>query len=61
MDQAILEAVLIVKRAMQASGEQWSDASRQGLVSTIIIGAQKEGWVTMWNPIETEETRRNAA
>jgi hypothetical protein len=38
----------MVQAAMLATGEQWSDASRQGLVSTILIAAEKEGWVTLW-------------
>ena len=48
MNVAILEAVQMVRDAMSLSGEQWSDASRQGLVSTILIAARQEGWISMW-------------
>jgi hypothetical protein len=47
-DEAVVDAVRMVQAAMLATGEQWSDASRQGLVSTILIAAEKEGWVTLW-------------
>lgn len=60
MNIAVREAVQMVREAMLASGEQWSDASRQGLVSTILIGAQKEGWVTMWDRAAVQAVR-NAA
>lgn len=48
MNVAVEDAVRIVKQAMDKTGEQWSDASRQGLVSTILIAAQHEGWLAPW-------------
>lgn len=48
MDRAVIDAVRMVQQAMKETGEQWSDQSRQDLVSTILIAAQREGWVTMW-------------
>lgn len=59
MNIAVREAVQMVRDAMVATGEQWSDASRQGLVSTILIGGQREGWISMWERPETGA--RNAA
>ena len=48
MDRAVVDAVRMVQAAMKETGEQWSDASKQDLVSTVLIAAQREGWVTMW-------------
>ena len=48
MDQAVVEAVRIVQAAMRETGEQWSDAARQDLVSTVLITAQREGWLALW-------------
>lgn len=48
MNQAVVEAVRMVQAAMKETGEQWSDQSRQDLVSTVLITAQREGWLTMW-------------
>ena len=48
VNRAVLEAVRMVQHAMKETGEQWSDASKQDLVSTILITAQREGWMTMW-------------
>jgi hypothetical protein len=48
LNVAVADAVRIVVEALKASGEQWSDASRQGLVSTVIIAAQHEGWIAPW-------------
>ena len=48
MDRAVIDAVRMVQAAMKETGEQWSDASKQDLVSTVLITAQREGWVTMW-------------
>jgi hypothetical protein len=33
---------------LKAAGEQWSDAARQDLVSTLLIQAAREGWCTLW-------------
>jgi hypothetical protein len=48
MDRAVVDAVRMVQAAMRETGEQWSDEARQDLVSTVLIAAQREGWVTMW-------------
>ena len=48
VNRAVLEAVRMVQHAMKETGEQWSDASKQDLVSTILITAQREGWMCMW-------------
>ena len=48
LDVAVTEAVQMVQAAMKATGEQWSDQSRQDLVSTILITAQREGWIAIW-------------
>jgi hypothetical protein len=48
MNIAVSEAVRMVQNAMKETGEQWSDASKQDLVSTILITAQREGWITLW-------------
>ena len=48
MNVAVVEAVQMVQAAMKATGEQWSDSARQDLVSTIIIQAGREGWLTLW-------------
>ena len=52
VNRAVLEAVRMVQHAMKETGEQWSDASKQDLVSTILITAQREGWMTMWETAE---------
>ena len=48
MDRAVVDAVRMVQAAMKETGEQWSDEARQDLVSTVLIAAQREGWVTVW-------------
>ena len=48
MNQAVVDVVRMVQAAMKETGEQWSDSSKQGLVSTILIAGQKEGWITCW-------------
>jgi hypothetical protein len=52
MDRAVVDAVRMVQAAMRETGEQWSDEARQDLVSTVLIAAQREGWVTMWNAVQ---------
>jgi hypothetical protein len=49
MDRAVIDAVRMVQAAMKECNEQWSDQARQDLVSTILIGAQREGWIQCWN------------
>jgi hypothetical protein len=48
LNVAVAEAVRIVIQALKESGEQWSDAARQDLVSTVLIAAQREGWIAPW-------------
>lgn len=48
LNVAVAEAVRIVVQALKESGEQWSDAARQDLVSTVLIAAQHEGWLAPW-------------
>lgn len=48
MNEAVVEAVKMVQHAMKVTGEQWSDQSRQDMVSTILITAQREGWLARW-------------
>ena len=45
MDRAVVDAVRMVQAAMKECNEQWSDQARQDLVSTILIGTQREGWI----------------
>jgi hypothetical protein len=47
-DEAFSQAVKIVQKGLADAGEQWSDASRQGAVSTILIAATKAGWIGPW-------------
>jgi hypothetical protein len=48
LNVAVADAVRIVVQALKDSGEQWSDSSRQDLVSTVLITAQREGWIAPW-------------
>ena len=48
VNRAVIAAVRMVQNAMTETGEQWSDSARQDLVSTILIAAQREGWIAMW-------------
>ena len=45
---AFAEAVKIVQSGLQANGDQWNDEARQGMVSTILIAAANQGWLTVW-------------
>lgn len=47
LDEAVIDSVRMVQAAMRETGEQWSDQSRQDLVSTLLITMQREGWLTM--------------
>jgi hypothetical protein len=48
MNLAFREVVQFVTAELKQSGEQWSDQSRQDLVSTVIIAAQKQGLLKVW-------------
>ena len=45
---AFREIVGFVISELKASGEQWTDQSRQGLVSTVIISASRQGLLDIW-------------
>lgn len=45
---AFKEVVAFVCHELNASGEQWSEQSRQDLVSTVLIAASKAGYVGVW-------------
>jgi hypothetical protein len=48
MNQAVIDAVRMVQTAMKVTGEQWNDEARQGLVSTILIASERQGWLAVW-------------
>ena len=48
MNVAFREVVQFVTLELKQSGEQWSDQSRQDLVSTIIISAGRQGLLDVW-------------
>lgn len=48
MNVAFREIVRFVVAELEASGEQWSDESRQDLVSTVLIAAQKANLLSVW-------------
>jgi hypothetical protein len=45
---AFREIVRFVTAELRESGEQWSDQSRQDLVSTVIISASRQGLLDLW-------------
>jgi hypothetical protein len=45
---AFREILAFCTQELQAAHEQWSDAARQDLVSTVLIQAAREGWCTIW-------------
>lgn len=45
---AVGEVVKFVTSGLRDAGEQWSDASKQDLVSTVIIAAAKMGLLGVW-------------
>ena len=45
---AFQEAVKLVKEGLEGNSEQWNDEARQGMVSTILIAAANQGWLTVW-------------
>jgi hypothetical protein len=48
MDEAVIDAVRQVQRALRETGEQWGDEAKQALVSTLLIQAGREGWIAPW-------------
>ena len=45
---AFREVVSFVTKELDASGEQWSEQSRQDLVATVLIAGSKAGWIAPW-------------
>jgi hypothetical protein len=45
---AFREVTRFVQDELKATGEQWNDEARQGMVSTVLIAAAKNGWVGPW-------------
>jgi hypothetical protein len=45
---AFREVTRFVKDELKETGEQWNDEARQGMVSTVLIAAAKNGWVGPW-------------
>ena len=45
---AFREIIAFVTAELKASGEQWSDQSRQDLVSTILISSSRQGLLDVW-------------
>lgn len=50
IDQAALASVLIMKRSMKLSGEQWSDEARQAFATSILIAMERRGWLCLYRP-----------
>jgi hypothetical protein len=48
LDVAFREILALVKDGLERNGEQWNDGARQNAVSTILIAAAKQGWLTVW-------------
>jgi hypothetical protein len=48
MNIAFREILAFCKQELTAASGQWADGARQDLVSTLIIGAMREGWVGPW-------------
>ena len=48
MNIAFREVVKFVTAELKQSGEQWSDQSRQDLVSTILISSSRQGLLDVW-------------
>jgi hypothetical protein len=45
---AFQEVLAFVTAGLRQAGEQWNDQAKQDLVSTVIITASKQGWLTLW-------------
>ena len=53
-DVALRRILCVAIAELKTAGEQWSDAARQDLVSTLIIQAARDGVIT-WLPLTREE------
>jgi hypothetical protein len=49
LDVAVREVIGFVTTSLKDCGEQWTDHSKQDLISTVIIAATKAGYTTVWN------------
>jgi hypothetical protein len=47
-DVAFRELLQVVVDALKAAGEQWSDAAKQDAVSTLLIQAARDGFLSCW-------------
>jgi hypothetical protein len=45
---AFREVTRFVKEELEDCKEQWNDEARQGMVSTVLIAAAKNGWIGPW-------------
>jgi len=53
-DVALRRILRVATTELKTAGEQWSDAARQDLVSTLMIQAARDGVIT-WLPLTREE------
>ena len=53
-DVALRRILRVTIAELKTAGEQWSDAARQDLVSTLMIQAARDGVIT-WTPLSREE------
>ena len=45
---AFAEVVRFVTAGLKEAGEQWNDEAKQGMVSTVLISASREGLLQLW-------------
>ena len=48
-DVAFREVLAFVTNGLKEAGEQWTDESKQGMVSTIMIQCMRDGAIGIWN------------
>jgi hypothetical protein len=48
-DVAFREVLAFVTAGLKEAGEQWTDESKQGMVSTIMIQGMRDGAIGIWN------------
>jgi hypothetical protein len=47
-DVAFAEVTAFVTSGLKQAGEQWNDEAKQGMISTILIAAAKQGLLSLW-------------
>lgn len=47
-NQAFTQVLSFVNDGLKACGEKWNDEARQGAVSTVLIAAVNNGWISVW-------------